>query len=306
MVRKFWLSLFPLVLLATAYAPTEESAQPAAENHILDIYDNVGEAGDAILDGGFGAFIRYNGKNILFDGGASAQILRHNAGVFGVDLRDIDMAVLSHSHYDHLSGFYYLLKINPDVQLFLPNDWTLGAGLPQADAETNKKYKRGYLFPDSNVRFVKENAQIVPGMTLICTTSSQMGWFSRYPLGWFSRYPPYDVEPRFMGLPELSLVLQKGDKELVLVVGCSHSGVVEIVQEAESYLEENVSGVVGGFHLNPFSTDFTANIAKKMKEELGVTWVAPTHCTGEPAREVFKTLFKDDFRDFGLGYRISF
>ncbi len=298
MVLKFWLSLFPLFLLATACAPTEESAQPAPDNYIVDIYDNVGEAGEAISDNGFAAIISYNGKNILFDGGASAQILRHNAVVFGVDLRDIDIAVLSHSHYDHLSGFYYLLKINPDVQLFLPNDWTLGAGLPQEDVETNKKYKRGYLFPDANVRFVKENAQIVPGMTLICTTSSQ--------LGWFSRYPPYDVEPGFMGLPELSLVLQKGDKELVLVVGCSHSGVVEIVQEAKSYLEENINGVVGGFHLNPFSSNFVANIAKNMKEELGVTWVAPTHCTGKSAREVFKTLFKDDFKDFGLGYRISF
>ena len=94
---------------------------------MTNLYDGFGEdAGEAISDWGFCALIYYNEKIILFDGGSSADILKHNVQVLGLDLADVDIAVLSHSHFDHISGLDYLLEVNPNVKLFLPNVWTIG------------------------------------------------------------------------------------------------------------------------------------------------------------------------------------
>lgn len=93
------------------------------ENIITNLYDSFGDdKGELIKDWGFSALINYNGKLILFDGGSSADILKHNAEVVGADLSMVEIAVLSHSHYDHISGLDYLLEINPKVKLFLPFD----------------------------------------------------------------------------------------------------------------------------------------------------------------------------------------
>lgn len=186
--------------------------------------------------------IDYNGKLILFDGGSSADILQYNAEVLGVDLAKVDIAVLSHSHVDHLSGLDYLLQI----KLYLPSDPTIG-GWPTKDAEEaawNKRYQRGYRFRDANVTYVKENMQIAPEIALIATTSPVIGEFSKY--------PPHDKDPLFKGLPEVALALQTPDGQWALVVGCSHSQVENIVRETKKYLEKNVAGVAGGFHQLPY------------------------------------------------------
>jgi 7,8-dihydropterin-6-yl-methyl-4-(beta-D-ribofuranosyl)aminobenzene 5'-phosphate synthase len=273
----------------------------AQDNRLLNLYDAFGEeAGQAIPDWGFSALIHYNGKIILFDGGSSADILQHNAKVLGVDLAKVDMAVLSHSHFDHTSGLDYLLKINPEVKLYLPNDPTIG-GWPAKDAEEaawNKKYQRGYRFRDANVTYVKERVQITPEIALIATTSSLVGLFSKY--------PPHDKDPLFSGLPEVSLAMQTRDGQWVLVVGCSHSQVENIVRETKKYLGKNVAGVAGGFHQLPYPSDYISDIAKMLKDELQVKWVAPAHCTGKTAHEVFKALYKENYRHFGLGSRVIF
>jgi 7,8-dihydropterin-6-yl-methyl-4-(beta-D-ribofuranosyl)aminobenzene 5'-phosphate synthase len=262
----------------------------AGENEIISLYDYFGEeAGDAILDWGFAALVRSNGKLILFDGGSSADILEHNARIFGFDLTKVDIAILSHSHYDHISGFDYLLKVNPNVRLFLPNDRTIG-GRPASnpeEAEWNRKHQRGYRFPGADIEFVEQHTQIAPGIALIATTSSLTGLF------W--KYPPHDKEPRFFDLPELSLAIQTKDSQ-----------VEEIVEETRKYVKKNVTGVVGGFHLLPYSSEYISDLAKMMNEDLEVNWVAPGHCTGESASKIFKALYKENYHYFGVGSRIKY
>ena len=145
---------------------------------------------------------------------------------------------------------------------------------------------------------MKESTQIAPGVILIPTVSSLVGSFSKY--------PPYDKEPKFRGLPELSLALQTEDEEWTLIVGCSHSQVEEIVKETRKYVKNNVTGVAGGFHLLPYSSDYISGIANMMKKDLQVTWVAPGHCSGDSARTIFEALYQDNYKNFGLGSRIKF
>jgi len=115
----------PLLLL-----PQTPAAPPPTrdQNSILNLYDAFGyQKRGTILDWGFSALVHYNGKTILFDTGNNADKFEHNVKALGVDLNQVDIAVLSHRHFDHISGFDYMLKVKPAVKAYLPADAALGA-----------------------------------------------------------------------------------------------------------------------------------------------------------------------------------
>jgi len=288
------------LLLVTVCGFAHAGDTPASEVELLNLYDNVGsEEHGATLDPGFSTLIRYQGMTILFDGGSSAALLERNAKALGVDLREVDIAVLSHNHWDHISGFDHLLAVNPSVKMFLPNDRTIG-GRRSRDAkkaEWNATHQRGYRFPEADVRFVKNHQEIAPGIRVIATESELMGYFSKY--------PPHDQEPLMFGLPEVTLALEI-DGGWVLVTGCAHSEVVRIVQVAKAELGGEIQGLVGGFHLRPYSEEHIALVVGQLHDDVAVNAVAPAHCTGETAHGLLEKAFGQKYTRFGLGARASF
>ena len=96
----FLLVCQPLLLSAQT---TDVSA--SNRNSILNLYDAFGyQKRGTMLDWGFSALIHYNGKTILFDTGNTAAGFEHNVKALGIDLTQVDIAVLSHRHLDHISG----------------------------------------------------------------------------------------------------------------------------------------------------------------------------------------------------------
>jgi 7,8-dihydropterin-6-yl-methyl-4-(beta-D-ribofuranosyl)aminobenzene 5'-phosphate synthase len=99
-------------------------------------------------------------------------------------------------------------------------------------------------------------------------------------------------------IKEQSLVL-KTEKGLIVITGCAHPGVVNIIKKAkEMFPGQNVYLVLGGFHSPPTS------VAEEFKR-LGVQKVAPCHCSGDRCRELFKEEYKDDFIENGVGKIIN-
>ena len=289
----------------------------AQDNMAINIYDAFGKLENGMEFGwGFSAFIRYNGKTILFDGGKNAEILAKNATVLGVDLKEVDIAILSHRHPDHANGLDHLLSINPDVKLYLPLDdrlgvphqWKMGP-VPAELAEHLTNEERYYVGQDrvfdnpsgrfwgANIEFIGESVEVFSGAYLIATESDK--------LGEYSAYPPHEKEPRLSGLPELSLALAT-DQGAIVFTGCSHSGVEEITKATKRVLKSNVRMVTGGFHLMPYSNEYISALAKNMKTELGVRYVAPSHCTGMQALKILKEIFGTDYVFGGLGAEIKF
>ncbi len=99
---------------------------------------------------------------------------------------------------------------------------------------------------------------------------------------------------------EQSLVVET-DKGLVVLTGCAHPGVVEIVRRAEVYGE--VYLVMGGFHLKDKSAGEIGAVITELKR-LGVQKIAPCHCTGEQAIRLFEAAFGPDFIRAGAGLRL--
>jgi 7,8-dihydropterin-6-yl-methyl-4-(beta-D-ribofuranosyl)aminobenzene 5'-phosphate synthase len=165
-------------------------------------------------------------------------------------------------------------------------------------------------FWNANVEYVKANKEIAPGMKLIVTKSPYMGYFTKYPkIGWgddmISRDENESDKTNFIQLQELSLSLKTEEGE-VLIVGCSHSTVEQIINETRLYTKNDVSLVYGGYHLLPYKREELTLLANKLKNEMNVKKVAPAHCTGHLAFKVLQNTFNDDYVFAGLGSAVKF
>lgn len=100
-------------------------------------------------------------------------------------------------------------------------------------------------------------------------------------------------------ISEQALIIQT-DRGLVIITGCAHPGIVEIVEQARQMFDERVLLVLGGFHLGSKSQAEIDAILKDFRR-LEVEQVAPCHCTGERAIAMFAAEYGEDFIQAGVG-----
>ena len=96
---------------------------------ITNLYDAFGKEKGLTKDFGFSALIQLEDRLILFDAGTNADILQSNVSKLGIDLSKVDYAIASHAHGDHTNGFDYVLSVNPEIKLYLPSDFFIGASV---------------------------------------------------------------------------------------------------------------------------------------------------------------------------------
>ena len=110
----------------------------------------------------------------------------------------------------------------------------------------------------------------------------------------------YTTGPLGAWIKEQSLILNT-EKGLVIITGCAHPGVVNIVKKAKGmFPEKEVYLVLGGFHLTGASDSELKNVIEDFRE-LGVAKVAPCHCSGDRCRELSKQEYGKDYIENGVG-----
>jgi 7,8-dihydropterin-6-yl-methyl-4-(beta-D-ribofuranosyl)aminobenzene 5'-phosphate synthase len=250
---------------------------------ITVLYDAFGKTSTMKKDWGFAAFIEYGGKRILFDTGNNAEIFEHNVKAKGIDLTKLDFAIVSHRHGDHTSGLNYLMTVNPDVPIYVPkeNFGVFGAALPGTfyqrdeslppemryfDGQPPATLRFGSPWPQGNFTWVTETTEVAPGFHLILLKGS------------------WGVD---LDVMEISLAIDTPDG-IVLVVGCSHPTIEKIVEAAKAVIDKPMHLVFGGTHLLPAQPDEIRRIATALRDDWNVEWIAPVHCTGEPAFAILK------------------
>lgn len=278
-----------------AVAATPTLAQPA-KAEITVLYDAFGKSSTMKKDWGFSAFIEYGGKRILFDTGNDAEIFGHNVEAKGIDLGSLDFAVVSHRHGDHTSGLDYLLSVNPTVPIYVPkeNFGVFGAELPATfykreeslppemryfDGDPPETLRFGSAWPQANFTWISETTEVAPGFHLILLRG------------------PWGVD---LDVMEISLAIDTPDG-IVLIVGCSHPTLEKIVEAASSVIDKPIHLILGGTHLLPATPDEIGRIATALRDDWNVAWIAPVHCTGEPAFAILKESFGDRYVYAGLG-----
>lgn len=297
--------MFPLLAGWGGSRAQGAEASPAglpetAQARITVLYDAFGKPSAMQKDWGFAALIEYGGKRILFDTGDNPDILATNVRAKGADLSKLDFAVISHRHGDHMGGMKYLLAVNPSVKIYAPkeNFGVFGFSLPSsfyrndASLPPERRYydgnppavmKFGNAWPDANFELIENTTEIAPGIHLIALVSDKK---------------------TTLELRELSLAIDTPEG-IVLIVGCAHPGIDRIV-EAAAAIDPRIRLIVGGLHLVVTPDPEIARIASVLRERWKVAYVAPGHCTGEPAFAALAKVYGERYLYAGLGTVIDF
>ena len=241
----------------------EQFMAKADQIHLTVVYDNNAYKESLQTDWGFSCFIQGLEKSILFDTGSNGNILFKNIEKLGIQPRDIDLAFLSHNHKDHTGGLSTLLQFNPKIEVWLPKFF------PQ-------DFKEQILTASTSLVEVEGHQEICDGAF---TTGVIEGW-----------------------IKEQSLVLNS-KTGLIVVTGCAHPRLINILPKVRDMFGDNIHLVLGGFHLAGFQKDEIEEVIEKL-EMLGVKKIGPCHCTGENARKMFFDAYKEDFIEVGVGKEV--
>lgn len=239
------------------------SREPLTDIEMVVVYDNRPYLQGLRPAWGFACLLRGAEKTILFDTGGDGSILLKNMRDLGVDPGEIELIVLSHAHGDHTGGLPLLLEETGDVTVYVPRSFL-------------SRLKESARARGAEIVDVDEHTEICANVH----TTGELG----------------------TRIKEQALIVTT-ERGLIIMTGCAHPGIVEMIRHAKDLFEEEVLFVVGGFHLEPVGRDEIEKIVATSRE-LGVEYVAPCHCSGDLARDLFREEYGDHFIDIGVGKTI--
>ena len=232
---------------------------------------------------GLSMVLECDGLKVLFDSGRG-RALRHNAEVMGMDLGSLTHVVLSHGHYDHVGGIGSLPVYPDPIPLIACPDVFNERGyfLPLLSRRYNLYRLSGELDP----------AQLAArGLNPHC--SAEPVWLSERLVFLGSILRRDRAAPSLLGymlrggrvekdlISDDSALAYKGERGLIIFIGCGHAGVENIVQWAKEVCGDGrVHAVIGGLHLK-FSGPRRAEALGLYLQREGVDSLFACHCTGK-------------------------
>ncbi len=231
---------------------------------ITTVYDNEPFVEDLTPSWGFSCLIQGLEKNILFDTGGDGNILLANMEKLGLDPEDVHIVVLSHLHGDHTGGLADILRVNPRVTVYMPNSFP-----EHLKGEVTQK--------GAELVTVGEPVEICRGAFL----TGEMG----------------------TTIQEQALVIKMGGG-LVVITGCAHPGIVDVIERSRKIGKDSVLLAMGGFHLFGASRQRLREVLEQFRV-LGVAKVSPCHCTGPEAIGMFQDAYGKNYIQGGVGQVIS-
>jgi len=228
---------------------------------ITIIYDNNPYKQELRTDWGFSCLIEGLDATILFDTGRYDTIFMSNLTRLGIDGGKIGTVFLSHEHQDHVGGLQTFLEARRDRKVYVPQSFTGGI-------------KKMAASQGAAVVDVADPVMV----TRNCLSSGEM---------------------RSVVKNEHSLVIDTSHG-LVVITGCAHPGICDIVERSLKLVNKKVLMVLGGFHLGMNSDGSIRKIAARF-QEMGVRYVGPTHCTGQLAQRIFQQVYGDRYLSCGAG-----
>ncbi len=236
---------------------------------------------------GFSALVEVEGKRVLFDTGGRPETVLRNAQELGVDLSGVEDVILSHNHPDHTTGLVTLrrelMKTNPKTLsrahvgrgIFLERVLPPGAG---SISLTMAQIRSGYEALGGTFIEYAEPKEIFPGAWLtgpVPRPYPEKNWSPGVKLR----------GPDGKGLvddtiPEDQSLVFDTDKGLVVLTGCGHAGVINILEYARKCVRPApVHALIGGLHVYTASNETLDWTAGKLKE-FGLAQLLGAHCTG--------------------------
>lgn len=259
------------------------------------IENNPDDQKKLYFEHGFSLLIETDGKQILFDTGQSGDFIK-NAEMLNHDLIDLDFVIISHGHYDHSGGFVKLVEEKGKTfQLIVGSEFFKPKYM--AAEENNYKYNGNsfneeYILQNNiKLKKVEEDIFYLTENIIIFHHLLKINDFEKRNSKFFikdnSSYIPDEFDDEIV----LGVLTKKG---MVVIAGCSHIGIANILTSVSERMNIPVYAVIGGTHLmdaDVTRVQKTIEIIKNLSPEL----VAVSHCTGEEAIRIFRQEFGEKF-----------
>ena len=263
---------------------------------ITILCDNTASMKEGIrAEHGFSALVETDDTKILFDTGQS-DVFWHNAEVMGKDLSSVKTVVLSHGHYDHTGGLLSLARAGRPFTVVGHRDVFAKRYKKQMDGSLKYigcPYPKDYLESRGlKFTFAGSHVEVEPGIFFVSEVERSNNFEKGDPLLAVKDETGDAVPDPFMDDASIYLKTPRG---LVVILGCSHRGVVNILKKILT-LEGDVPilGLIGGTHLSRVDSSQTEKTIEVIKN-MDIHAIGVSHCTGLEAADEIKRSFKERF-----------
>lgn len=236
---------------------------------VITLMENTACRENLCFEHGLSLYIETQTHKILFDAGQTGAFAE-NAEKLGVDLREVDFAVLSHGHYDHGGGLKAFLKCNETAPVYVSQY-----------AFEHHYGANGYIGLDLGLqnsdrfRYVAEDIPLDTGMTLCRIDVAPMDTAGLTVEEKGERKPDDFRHEQYL------LIEEKGKR--ILISGCSHKGILQIVDAFRPDI------LIGGFHFMKITEEEKLTTAAEKLLAYDTVYYTG-HCTGQSQYDCLKTL----------------
>ncbi|OGX15006.1 MAG: hypothetical protein A2166_00755 [Omnitrophica WOR_2 bacterium RBG_13_41_10] len=200
------------------------------------------------------------GEDVIFDTFGDPYVFLRNIERMNIDLSKIKHIVISHDHWDHISGLWYIINRYKDINVYI---------CPSFDIKIKER-----------IGSFGVNVVQVKGLSRIKDEIYSTG----------------EIEGRFknINISEQALVVNS-ENGLIVITGCAHPGILTILKEVKkNFPDKEILCALGGFHLLGKERKDIELIVSELKK-IGIKKVGPTHCSGKEAEGIFKNQYRENF-----------
>ncbi len=267
---------------------------------ITTLVENSEGSQGCIAEHGLSFYVETAGHKLLCDTGATDALI-NNAEILGIDLKKVDTVFLSHGHYDHAGGLPAFFKVNQNADLYVRE----GADKDYYNSDRYIGIDKPAIMNYPKLKVLSGDTKIDEELFAFGDVSGRRLW-PKGNLTLRCRCEGEFLQDSFDH--EHNLVIKEGDK-LVLISGCAHNGILNILDRFYEIFERQPDYVLSGFHMKKnslYEEDDIKIIEDTAKELTRMDTVFYSgHCTSKPAVDIMKQIMGEKLKELCTGMEIS-